>query len=718
VLAGADFEAVPRPVSATELATRSATLASYRSAGDTRRVAGDESFYVAVKKSVLDDRWFLSGFLEQYFPGAVKGGAARTLGTKVVSFRIQNDRLYLFDVSRGTATSDVFDPELIVDAFPIVEEREFRTGRGTETYVVIDPAAGLNRFNLVSDAIAADRGDLAGEQPNRFEIELAFSQAFRSIEDGATWQLVFTGYGDRPLTAGEPGPLDPSPVEPNRLRASGTLGMSLRRYRESERYQAVPVGPAGTDFEHEYFFRGPSRLAPNSGRIEQVAAHWAIYPGMKPIEWIIARELVDADASPELADIDLVEATRQGIEGWNQAFGFTALTARVARPGEHFGQDDKNFVILDPNPELDFAFANWRTNPSTGETLGASVYVSSSFLTERFEDDEAVAAAGAPGAPVQLAWEGLSPSQLCAYPAAGVRAAADRASIAGFTGAEKFERAFGALIAHEIGHTLGLRHNFKGSHLPATSSVMDYNIGSDVIEHGPLPGSYDTAAVRFLYGLSSDAPTQPFCTDEQTDLETPLTDAELALIDPDCQLFDSTPDPLAFNSGDYDFFVGEMLAGAEAPPFFSDVINGVLVYARFGTAERAEQAWTTLIAPVGAPIDPALRGDATAVEVANTLVARILGRAGVQHPASLEPQIVEQARLIGRNADGIRPLELRRQAVDTLEAMQSFDGLDGLRGLRSDLVASLESGSLDRIETLTAIDLVARIDRATSPYFE
>jgi hypothetical protein len=717
-VAGGDFEAVRRSVPTAEIALRKAALA------DVRKVSAqvaDDSFYLAVKKSALGERFFLSGYLEQYFPGAVNEGAATTLGTRVVSFRIQNGRLYLFDVSDGTASSDVFDPDLIVDAFPIVEERELRTERGRERYVLIDPAAGLNRFNLVSDSFATAGGLLAPSAATRFEIELAFSQSFRAIADGATWQLVFTGYGDRPLEDVDSDAPPAAPLEPNQLRASGTLGMSLRRYRESEGYQPLPMATEGTDLEHEFFFRGPARLAPNSGQIEQVAAHWAIFPGMKPIEWVISSDFVAIDNSPEFADVDLVDTIEAGIENWNQAFGFRALEARVARPGEQFGQDDKNFLIFDPSPELSFAFADWRTNPSTGETRGASVYLGATFLDRSPFQDEAAAANAHPhgGARrVALAWDGLPSSRLCEYkaPDRGVRGAAAAGDL---SGAEQFERSLGGLVLHEIGHTLGLRHNFKGSLVPPTSSVMDYTLLREAIAQGPVPGSYDIAAVRFLYGLSPDAPTQPFCTDEQ--LSTSIYDdgAGAQAVDGACQQFDRGARPLGdFHVDDYGFFTGLMLDGEEPPSFFDDVLEGLFVYGRLGDEAQANLTWQTAIADVGAPVDPARREDPTFVAAANDLTARIFDALGVNHHPSIEKPIIEQAQLVARNVDGIRPAALRRSMIDTLKRMQTIDGFEGLRTLRAELAAALTAGGLDRVEELTAVDLVDRIDRATRPYFD
>ncbi len=70
-------------------------------------------------------------------------------------------------------------------------------------------------------------------------------------------------------------------------------------------------------------------------------------------------------------------------------------------------------------------------------------------------------------------------------------------------------------VVHEIGHNLGLRHNFIASadreHTPAetsASSTMDYVVGMIA------PGPYDVDAIRHGYGSGAQVDTYLFCSDE------------------------------------------------------------------------------------------------------------------------------------------------------------------------------------------------------------
>ncbi|MCC6336211.1 MAG: zinc-dependent metalloprotease [Myxococcales bacterium] len=321
----------------------------------------EDTFYLAVHKSQLGQKWFLSAYLTQWHPS--ENTPVRSLGTRVVSFKVQNGKLFVFDVTDGHAWSDVLDPSVIVEAWPVVTTNaEFNALPGASNYVLFDPAAGLNRFGVEGD-------ELAQQYWARFQTDLTFLQGFKALPDGVSWEEVFTGYTELP----GPGLLDYS--QP--FRGSGTLRMTLRRYQQSPDFTPTEYTETAT---RPYFWASNWQYVKNEPRYRQWAVKWNIRPGMQPIDWRISKSVEALERDPRLTGVDVRGAITRGVERWNDAFGFPVFRVVPTGAGDSPGDDDKNFIVVDPNPGAGLAFANWRENPNTGEIRGASVYFSAAFV--------------------------------------------------------------------------------------------------------------------------------------------------------------------------------------------------------------------------------------------------------------------------------------------------------------------------------------------------
>jgi hypothetical protein len=685
-----------------------------------------QSFYLAINRRELNQRWFLSAYLKQFSPDAVLGGAAESLGTRVVSFRIQNGRLFVFDVDDRKQTSDTFQQDQVIDAYPIVDGSGLPARLRRDDYVVIDPAAGLNRFGVVGDAFGSGQIGF-----NRFIVELAFSQHFRLLADGVAFEQAFTGYTDQPIPRYDL-------IDPNFFRASGVLGLAVRRYHEGEGYVPTPLPP------QTHYFTSPPSLVPNAGFAEEVAAKWNIHPGMTPIRWLISPEVLVAQTDPavQAAGLDLFGALKSGIESWNTAFGFPVVSAEMATPTDSPADDDKNYFIYDINPSVGFAFADWRSNPNTGEIRGASVYFNHIFVDAGLQSfpvtaptapATAVALPTAPRPVPGLIWQPFPREQRCDLRPVREALTADNAlNLApGMppTRKERVEKYLAQVAAHEVGHTLGLRHNFKGSLQPPSSSIMDY-ISAPLAAAGSIPGPYDADAVRFLYGLSPALPTQPFCTDGDV------------RFDPACERFDETEDPLRlyFNPL-YAFYADLYLTTGQ--PFLLQIadafLNKLVSFAKLSpSAGDRLDAFSFAATPVRVPVsaDQIAANPDTYPSGINRLAQRLFITM-VSDPAAptfpllqafqpapptppSDPVLLQQliTLLQGNleNSDLIRSFETRRLSVDTLKRLQSLPALSALRA--SDTSLRDTSAPLSPDQRALLDDLLLRITRALTPYFD
>lgn len=124
------------------------------------------------------------------------------------------------------------------------------------------------------------------------------------------------------------------------------------------------------------------------------------------------------------------------------------------------------------------------------------------------------------------------------------------------------------LVAHEVGHTLGLRHNFAGSSVysiaeinsdemkgqkPWSISVMDYNPHNINMEAGPVQGDYavtdigpyDMWAIQFGY-TDSEKTAAELATQSADPMHRFATDEDTWGPDPVARRYDMGSDPITY----------------------------------------------------------------------------------------------------------------------------------------------------------------------------
>ena len=219
---------------------------------------------------------------------------------------------------------------------------------------------------------------------------------------------------------------------------------------------------------------------------------------------------------------------RQGILEWNKAFekaGFVdAIEARVQQDHEDWDPEDARYNTIRWIVGASFAIGPSRVNPLTGQILDADILVGESWIrywqrewTTFFEEleherehpidhDSRFHCQMATGLARQMGFM------------ASVLQARGVMQDGGELPEEFIGEALKALIMHEVGHTLGLRHNFKASTIytldelnkqkgeALVGSVMEYdavNIAPEGKKQGhyysPTIGAWDYWVVEYAY---------------------------------------------------------------------------------------------------------------------------------------------------------------------------------------------------------------------------
>lgn len=272
----------------------------------------------------------------------------------------------------------------------------------------------------------------------------------------------------------------------------------------------------------------------------------------KVIEWYVTRNIPS----------EYLPFVQAGVEGWNRysqkMWGRDFIKFRGLLPeGVKIGDPRYNVISWDSVPDATSAYESQASDPLTGLQSHSVIYLPYAWIKIGKEFWEANSLTQNEDANARLekifhngSFLGRPLKVRCLQDAALV------ASLEAHRSPEVFaNELLKQVLFHEVGHSLGLAHNFKGSLAfdPTdtsslfSSSIMDYNqyqleggtYDSEMSSNGPLL-EYDRQILSVLYNSGKDVassdPVLPACDDEEADSYD-------GGVDPLCIRYDAGKDP-------------------------------------------------------------------------------------------------------------------------------------------------------------------------------
>jgi hypothetical protein len=399
--------------------------------------------HVAIPRTSFGKEFLLSGSIIPQFTAATSHG----LAGKIVRFELFHDGVDLYEAHQGILVTDDLPARRLITTFPIIHEDDHQ--------VVIDFNRGMRR--VFTDVWYSLSPSFNAASLSR-SLELPQSRVFevRSEHD----RLVI-----RQSAQARNRDFDSNREERYEIR------YFLSLYQPTASTIIKEINPSHARYLR--FFQTHPLLEPTTGRSTSPIARFDI---SQPVVFYYSSNTPD----------DYVSAVRDGILYWNRAFGRDILRAEPAPHGLTAPDARHNIIQWVPFDNAGSAYADVLVDPRTGASQHGQAYVTSVFAIngrararELLRTLSAAATASDPGAHPNPNPHQILPLDPNFFPSSSVCQMDHGAFARQFSaGLETMLSDVNAddqavlrasqdyvreVVAHEVGHILGLRHNFGGS---------------------------------------------------------------------------------------------------------------------------------------------------------------------------------------------------------------------------------------------------------------